>query len=433
MKTAIVGAGLAGLAAAVELEARGEDFVLLEGADRVGGVVGTLSMDGYLLETGPRTVPSSAPTLRRLVDAAGLSEALLSASPAASRRYIWSGDRLHVAPMSPGALLGSSLLSWSGRLRVLRDLFLPSGGTSEETVAEFVTRRFGAEANRRLADPLCAGVFGASPEKLGVDAFARLSVIEAEHGSILRGLARMAKERKRAGHPPHTLVSFEGGLQQLTDRLGTRFAPQTQLNSEVRSLADIDAEQVIIATSSSAAAALLEDSCPEAAALLSSIRRAPMAVVALGFSQDAVEHRLDGFGLLCCSDSPLPAADPVLGVLFSSSIFPGRAPNGRVLLEVMIGGARCPEALASSDDELTERARAACEIALGARGTPEFSHVTRWAPVLPQYERSHAVRVDRLRSILSEQGRVVLAGNYLEGVGVESAALSGVVAAQSFR
>jgi oxygen-dependent protoporphyrinogen oxidase len=445
MTTAILGAGLAGLAAALELEERGEDFVIFEKADRAGGVVSSLRREGYLLERGPRTVPSAAPVLARLIAAAGLDSRVLNSSDSASRRYVWSEGRLHAVPLSVGQLLGTSLLSVGGRIRVLGDLFIPRGGRPGETVADFVTRRFGVEACTRLADPMCAGVFAGNPQRLGIEAFARAAAIEQKYGSVLRGLSRLERERRRDGEPAHSLLSFPEGLEQLTEALATRFASRLRLGVTVRSLnltesgisvvpedsslGPVEVDRVIVAVPAAAAAELIAGLAPGAAATLAGIRHVPLAVIALGYPRGSIAHLLDGFGLLCCSDSPLPEEASVLGVLFSSAIFAGRAPAGMVLLEVMVGGDRDPAAMSCSDEELYDRARRACEQALGASGEPPFRHLTRWPPVLPQYAPGHAGRIAEAKDLLRELGPIALAGNYLDGVGVEAAAASGVAAA----
>lgn len=448
MPTLIVGGGLAGLAAALELDSQNEPFVLCEQAGRVGGVVGSRVQDGFLLEQGPRTVAGNASVLKRLIDAAGLADSVLSSNETAQRRYIWSQGRLHCVPHSPAALLTTGLMSLGGRLRFLVEPLIRRGGHDQETLAAFVTRRFGAEAALRLADPMCAGVFGGRAEDLGVDAFARAAELEQQHGSVMVGMGKTARERRARGEPMHTLLSFPGGLQELTDALAARFSQQILLDTSVTALRRTDdgfeasldgpegrsslaAQRVVVAVPAPTAASMLSELEPGAAVTLASIRQAPIAIVALGFSRDSVAHPLDGFGLLCCSDSPVPTDRPVLGVLFSSSIFEGRAPAGSVLLEVMIGGDRDPAALGGSDEELLTRASDACKELLGSSGAPSFHAITRWPPVLPQYPPGHAALITELEQAVSAIGPIALAGNYLRGVGVEGAAASGMAAARS--
>ena len=450
MATLIIGAGLAGLAAALELRERGEDFQIVEQADRPGGVVGSSFEAGFLLEHGPRTVAGNAPSLARLIDAAGLRDQCLSSRGEAQRRYVFSKGELHAIPHSPSELWRSKLLSLTGKARILAEPLVPRGGDPMETVEDFVTRRFGREASERLADPMCAGVFGGLPAQLGVEAFKRAAEIEREHGSILIGMAKSAKQRRERGEGMHTLLSFQEGLQQLTDALGTHFAHQLRLHTRVTAIRPegsgftlrveggaaaargdemLSADRLVLAVPAPAAASLLEPLDSELSSALRTIRQAPIAVVALGYDADAILHPLDGFGLLCCSDSPAPADSPVLGVLFSSSIFEGRAPKGKVLLEVMIGGDRNPEALESDDDSLLQQAKLAAADLLGALKDPIFHSVTRWAPVLPQYGPGHGTLIVNIEERVRGIGPMALAGNYLRGVGVEGAASSGIAAA----
>ena len=449
MTTLIIGAGLAGLAAALELQERGEDFEIIEQKNRAGGVVGSVRKSGFLLERGPRTVAGNAPSLSRLIDAAGLRNECLSSRQEAQKRYVFSKGQLHPVPQGPSQLWQSKLISFAGKARILAEPLLPRGGTATESIEEFVTRRFGAEASLRLADPMCAGVFGGLPSRLGIDAFARAAELESQHGSVLVGMATSAKQRRETGQAVHTLLSFQEGLQQLTDALGTHFAKNLRLNTQVTSIspetngfavhienlstADTEAEikhadRLVIAVPAPVAASLLEPLHRGVSESLRSIRQAPIAVVALGYEADSIRHSLDGFGLLCCSDSPVPEKSPILGVLFSSSVFEDRAPKGSVLLEVMIGGDRNPEALESNDDDLLEQAKGAIEGLLGGSAPPLFHDITRWAPVLPQYAPGHRTLIEDIEQHLQSLGPVALAGNYLRGVGVEGAASSGVMA-----
>ena len=448
MATLIIGAGLAGLAAALELQERGEDFQIIEQAERPGGVVSSIREAGFLLERGPRTVAGNAPSLSRLIDTAGLRDQCLSSREDAQKRYVFSKGELHAVPHGPSELWRSRLLSFAGKARILTEPLVPRGGGPEESIEDFVTRRFGREASERLADPMCAGIFGGLPSRLGIDAFGKATELEREHGSILVGMARSAKQRRERGGELHTLLSFQDGLQQLTDALGAHFADHLRLDTRVaairretsgfalqlegRDACDesevLRADRLVLAVPAPIAASLLDPLDQGVARSLRSIRQAPIAVVALGYRADAIPHPLDGFGLLCCSDSPLPADSPVLGVLFSSSIFEGRAPEGRVLLEVMIGGDRNPEALDDDERGLLERAKLAAVGLLGASEEPTFHSVTRWAPVLPQYAPGHGFLIEDIEKQVQTLGPVALAGNYLRGVGVEGAATSGVTA-----
>ena len=193
----------------------------------------------------------------------------------------------------------------------------------------------------------------------------------------------------------------------------------------------ITVDAVVVAVTAPVAARLLE---PSMAAVTDSLRRiphAPVAVVGLGYARGAVGHPLDGFGLLCASDSPLTSSGPILGVLFSSSIFPGRAPEGSVTLTVMLGGTRDPDALSLSDSALVQRAEGACRDLLAIGDAAQVTSVTRWPLAIPQYLPGHLRQIGELERSTHEAGQIRLAGSYLHGVGVEATAMSGIKAAES--
>ena len=458
---AVIGAGLAGLSAAWRLNAAGARVRLIERSKRVGGVVGSHRVEGYLFERGPTTVPAAAPTLRRLIEASGLQDRALFSQPGSQRRYVWRRGRLRSLTAGPLGLLRSDLMSWRGKLRLLAEPFVSRPSESrDETLAEFFHRRLGAEAVDAIADPLVCGVFAGRPHELGVDVFPRLQQWEREHGSLFRAMRRNrtpVSPEDRAQHTSGTdrgLLSFPDGLQELTDAIGRQLGDCIELGSEATSIhrcpdpdqgwrieicsADgassprrITADAVVVAATAPLAARLLESSIPAAADSLRRIPHAPVAVVSLGYERSAVGHPLDGFGLLCASDSPLSSSGPILGVLFSSSIFPDRAPQGSVALTVMLGGTRDPGAVSLADSELVQRAEDACRELLSVEKPAQVASVTRWPLAIPQYLPGHLRRIGELDRLAREAGSLRLAGSYLRGVGVEATASSGIEAAES--
>ncbi|MEE8526561.1 MAG: protoporphyrinogen oxidase [Thermoanaerobaculia bacterium] len=452
----VVGGGLAGLAAAWRLRQAGARVRLFERSGRPGGVVGSRRVEGHLFEKGPATVPAAAPCLRRLIAAAGLGERLLAGEPTARRRYVWSHGALRLLPASPAALLGSDLLSWRAKLRLLAEPFIATRrDPGEETLAELLARRLGAETVRALADPFTAGVFAARPEELGADAFPRLKEWETEKGSLLRGLldSRRQAQPGDGGAAARGLISFPDGLGELPEALGRALGKCLHLGSEVVALrpqAGGDGEwrvearstatgggsrtctaaAIVLAVTAPAAASLLRSFDDPAASILEQIPHTPVAVVGLGYRRDAVGHPLDGFGLLCASDSPLPIAGSVLGILFASSIFPGRAPQEGVTLTVIVGGTRDPEAVSLTDEALVERAQQACRALLDARGQARATAVERWHRAIPRYLPGHLRRIDSVQRRIGERA-LLLAGNYLRGVGLEATVRSGFEAAES--
>lgn len=442
----VVGAGISGLAAAWRLHHAGVPVTLLERRRRVGGVMNTVDVGGHIFERGPNTVISPDGHLLALIDELELNERTVFGREAAHRRFIWRRGALHELPSGPSGLLSTGLLSWRGRLRLLTEPLraaLPE--PKDETVAEFLGRRLGAEAVAAFIDPMVAGIYAGDVSQLGADAFPKLVAMEREHGSLLRGAIRA---RKAAGpRPDRRLISFQTGLSELPARLRERLGTRVRLDHEVQGISQapgggwevhaLDDERqvrypasgVVLAVPAWSAARLLQSVDADLAASLAAIPHAGLISVGLGYPTSQVERPIDAFGLLCASDSPLPHTAPVLGVLFGSSIFDGRAPAGHVTYTVMIGGAREPEAMDLDDAGLVERARSALGVLVGARGAPSAVQVSRWPRAIPQILPGHSRRVVALRERVRAFPGLALAGNYLDGVGVDSAIGAGFSAA----
>ncbi|MEZ4266937.1 MAG: protoporphyrinogen oxidase [Myxococcota bacterium] len=442
----VVGAGVSGLAAAWRLHRAGIPVTVLERRRRVGGVMNTVDVGGHIFERGPTTVISPDGHLLALIDELELGDRAVFGREAAHRRFIWRGGALHELPSGPGGLLGTGLLSWRGRLRLLTEPFRAAPDEpKDETVAEFLGRRLGAEAVAAFIDPMVSGIYAGDVSQLGADAFPKLVAMEREHGSLVRGAIR---GRKRDGpRPDRRLISFRTGLSELPARLRERLGTRIRLDHEVQGITlagdgtwevqalDDDrqvrypASGVVLAVPAWRAARLMQPLDAGLAGTLADIPYAGLISVGLGYPASQVERPLDAFGLLCASDSPLPQVEPVLGVLFGSSIFEGRAPADHVTYTVMIGGAREPEALDLDDGSLVERARAALALLVGARGAPSAVQVSRWPGAIPQVLPGHSRRVVAIRQAAQRFPGLALAGNYLDGVGVDSAIGAGFAAA----
>lgn len=424
--TLVVGGGLAGLTAAFRVAREGGDVALLESSRRAGGVIRTEERNGYLLEAGPNTVRLTAP-LRALIEALGLSGEVLLADPRAPR-YVDFGGRLHAVPMSPGSLARTRLLSAAGKLRLLSEPFRPRGGGGDESVREFFARRLGPEVADRLVEPFVGGVFAGSAARLSVSAaFPALARFERDHGSLLAGAIAERRAGRGAPAAPRGLLSFRGGLETLpralARSLGGAFRPETG----VRALTPeggrwgvetgsgrLEAERVILAVPAWAAAPLVAPFDPEAAAALAAIPHPPLAVLHLSWPEAALRRPLRGFGHLVVPD----AARRILGAVWSSSLFPGRAPGGRVLLTVFLGGTRDPGAPELADAALVSLAARDLEAEGLVAGEPLLVLLTRFERAIPQYELGHG---DRLRALAEAEARwpgLRFAGNYRGGVSV---------------
>jgi len=436
VEVAVVGAGAAGLAAALELRARGADVALLEAGDAAGGVMRSERAEGFLFERGPNAFqvkPAALGFLRRH----GLEAMLVPAVPEARQRAVLRGGRLVPVPSGIGPALATPLLSLRGKLRVLGEPFVPQGDPTGESVAEFVSRRLGGETLERLVAPFLVGVYAGDETRLGAEAvFPSLVAFERQRGSIVRGALAAAFDRARPRGLRGSWSTAEGlgGLARaLAAGLGERLALHTRVAALVREGGGfrlelergmLRARSLVLAVPASAAAELLRPLAPELAEGLAGIEYAPLVSMPVAVDPRAAREPIRGFGFLV----PRSEGLDLLGALFMSRVFPGRAPAGRELVHCMIGGARWPGAVDAPDDALLARAAQGLERALGLREVPVPVAITRWPRAVPQPRPDHPRVVARLHALAAQAGPLRLAGSYLAGVSVADTLASGAEA-----
>lgn len=447
----VVGAGLTGLATAHHLRAAGHEVTVVDPHPQPGGVMQTVARDGWLVERGPNSCMLT-PDVAAMVDAAGCTPALLRANPAGNTRYIVRDGRPVPVPTSPPAMIGSPLFSLGGKLRVLREPFLGRRtATGDESIADFVRRRLGREVLDWAIDPFVSGVYAGDPERLSVGhAFPRLVALEREHGSLIRGAIALARKRgaqratEAASGQRGAMISFRGGMQQLPLAIAASLGPRVQCGTRLVALAprpgggvsavieraglraDLDADAVVLTCPIHA---LAEVSLPAAAqsalATLATLRYPAVASLALGFRREDVAHPLDGFGCLV----PSRERRPLLGVLFSSALFPGRAPEGHVLLTCFIGGMRRPDLGLAPTDDLLAQVLPELRQLLGVGSAPVFVEHTTWPRAIPQYELGHDTIVAAAESLEAAVPGVILDGQFRRGVSVGDCITAGATLA----
>ena len=442
---AVVGAGLTGLTAAFRLKQRGNRVVVYEASDRIGGSIKSERRDGYLAELGPNSLAAPTGAVAGLLAELGLDSSKVTASSSARNRYIVRRGRLVRLPMSPADLLTTRLLSNAAKLAIFGEPFVETGDSPlEESVAAFVRRRFNQEVVDYIANPFVAGIFAGNPEQLSVrHAIPQLHALERSHGSVMKALVHMKKARREAGQGltgPGGVISFRAGLQELPEALGRELksevrlrAPVTQLRSGPKGWtvgAAFQTPELYDAVVYAAPAYALDEidlDLPggERLSTLSSIVHPPVAVLALGFRREQLSQPLDGFGFL----TPEVERRRVLGVVFSSSLFPERAPEGHVMLTAFVGGTRDPDFVQADPQTLTARVLDDFRVLLGAQGEPTFRAVQVWPKAIPQYVLGYG----RFKDIAEEAERrnpgLVLAGTYRDGVALGDAIRSGEQAA----
>ncbi len=438
---AVVGAGISGLATAFHLQRRGHAVRVLEAAPRAGGVIGSHRRDGVLYETGPNSTLDTTPLIGALLDAAGIAAERLDATAAAARRYVLRGGRLAPLPTSPGAFLATPLFSIGAKLALAREPFVaPAPPDREETVAAFVRRRLGDEFLDYAIEPFVAGVYAGDPEQLSVQAaFPRLHALEQRYRSLIRAQILGARERGRAHEKAKNAASsfsFRNGMQTLPDALahtlrgletGIRVVEVERADDGTFTVhgertserAEVRARAVVLAVPADAAAGLVRQLARGAAQALDAIPYAPIAVVASVYRRADVRHALDGFGFL----SPRKEERPILGTLFSSSMFDGRVPADTVLLTTFVGGARNPALAGSAPGEIAAAVERELAALLGA-ASPQWREVVQWPRAIPQYTLGHLGRIAVLEESEAAVPGLFFRGSYRGGVSVGDCIIS---------
>ncbi|PLX42184.1 MAG: protoporphyrinogen oxidase [Deltaproteobacteria bacterium] len=441
-KVVVIGGGLSGLSAARAVKDAaaergiGVELTLLEKDDVPGGKIRSLREDGYLCETGPNGFLDNKPSTMALTRRMGIENLLYKSDDNARKRFIFTNGKLEKLPEDPLSFIMSEVLSIRGKLRLAADFFLPQGEPGkDETVAEFVRRRIGEEALDKLIDPMSAGIYAGDPSVMSVIAcFPKVKMIEDQFGGLLKGMLAMQKMAKAQGRqgpqsagPGGTLWSYGEGAGVLPTLLAKELGEGVKTGVEARALerngsgwlvategGEYEADEVVLATPAYAASKLLAPHSEEASRLMSNIPYVKMAVVCLGYDKGSVPHPLDGFGFLI----PKKEGRKILGSLWSSSIFPNRAPEGKALFTLMMGGARSPELATLPEEELLAACRDEMAVTLGATKEPEFVKIVRWDKAIPQYLVGHLDRVKVIEREISALGGVTLGGNAYYGIGI---------------
>jgi oxygen-dependent protoporphyrinogen oxidase len=438
---AIIGGGITGLSAAFHLKQKNIPVRVFEAANRVGGVVQSARRDGHLVEFGPNSILETSSVISDLVRDLGLEGRKMYSDPGAENRYIVRGKKPVLMPSSPWSFPGTPLFSASAKLRLLLEPFIPPAPASlEESVAEFVLRRLGQEFLDYAIDPMVAGVYAGNPHLLSVPhAFPKLHALEQRYHSLILGQVFGARERKRRGEVSKQnakKLSFDEGLQVLIDTLAARLADEIQTSCPVQSAEAKDGgwtvtpatgkpvpcAAVVLAMPAYKMARLkIQTAPPLNLALLGDIYYAPVATIVLGFRRADVGHALDGFGMLV----PAKEGFNILGALFSSSLFPNRAPAGEVTLTCYAGGARAPQLPLLPPAELIELAVKDVSAILDIKGRPTFQHLTVFPQAIPQYNVGYGKFRDLMSDMEKKAPGLFVAGTARDGISLGDSIGSG--------
>jgi protoporphyrinogen/coproporphyrinogen III oxidase len=438
---AVIGGGITGLTAAFRLMQRGHRVRVFEAATRVGGVIRTERSEGWLIESGPNSLLSDDHAVPRLIADLGIGSELVRANAAARKRYIVRDGMPVAAPVSPPALLGSPLFSARAKFQIVAEMLRrPRLRTSDVSLEEFVLDHFGQEVVDYGLNPFVRGVYAGNPKHLSARlAFPKLWEGEQKHGSILRGqiaAAKAGRGRERVG-----IVSFRDGLEALPQALAARLPAGTlTLNARVNVLLpdgsggwciewndgasnQCAAFDAIIAAIPAAALAQLrfERQSERPLRTLDQIEHPPVSSVFLGFRSDQVRHPLDGFGMLV----PEIERRSILGVLFSSTLFPGRAPEGHVALTVLVGGTRNVGLAKLPNPQLLATIQPDLEQLLGVQGEPVFQRHTFWPQAIPQYNLGYERHVETMVAAEQRYPGLFIGGQARDGISVPACIAGG--------
>ena len=448
-KIVIIGGGISGLATAWLLRSKAHaagtdvNITLLEKEEHPGGKIRSIKADGYTCEWGPNGFLDSKPQTLDLCRALGVESNLHRSNDNARKRFIFSGAELYQLPDGAPAFLKSRLISWPGKLRLALEPtpFIASAPAGiDETLADFGRRRLGGEALDKLIAPMVSGIFAGDPETMSlISCFPRIAELEREYGGLIRAMIMLAKKKKQdqaagkvvssAAGPGGVLTSFREGIQYLSDALAVSLGGIVKPGTTATAVqkgdgapyhvkcsdgSGYDADQVIVASPAFAAAEMLAEMDGGISAVLRQIPYASMTVVCFGYRHDQIRHSLDGFGYLI----PKKEGRNTLGTLWDSSMFEDRAPEGKVLLRSMMGGACFPEYVKLSDDEVVTRVSQDLALTMGIDAPPEFVRVFRHPQAIPQYTVGHGTRLLALEELLKVHPGLILTGNSYRGIGL---------------
>ncbi len=421
----VIGAGISGLTVAHKLVRAGKDVIVLESSDTAGGKILTERIDGYLLEAGPNSLRVENQETVDLIEECGLTSRMIEASPNSKKRFILKDGNWVKIPGGPGEALSSPLFSLGGKLRISLELFIPKTKSDDESAASFVARRLGKEVLDYAADPFITGIYAGDPQKLSMRyAFPSMWNVEQRYGSLLKGMVKGRKGHTKDKIKPR-IISFPEGLSELMNAIKSQLSHCLQLhNGALRiervqngfivmtSTETFEARQIIFASPAYDVAPMIHTIAPVLTKTLNGVAYPSVAVVYLGYREDQFSPQPEGFGELI----PSKENRKILGVIFNSSNFPDRAPEGHLLFTILMGGARKAEIVEQQDDKILETALKEINDLLKPSDAPTFQHVRVWKRAIPQYNMGYATVLDEIQRTEQNNPGLHFIGNYRGGI-----------------
>ncbi|MGB0371737.1 MAG: protoporphyrinogen oxidase [Opitutales bacterium] len=441
----IIGAGISGLSAGWALKKAGKSYKILEKSERPGGPIQTVREGGFVFEKGPNTIQVDGTDLDAFFSELGLDDEIVEANPEANKRYIVRDKTPCAVPMSTKDIFTTKLFSKKAMLSVLVEPFKKKYSSEhDESLADFVRRRLNQEFLDYAINPLIGGIYAGDPETLSVRyGFPKIYNLEDRFGSLIKGSISIMKERKAQGTLYKTkLISFKRGMEQLPQTLAEQQTESVLFNRSISAISqgedgiwsvtvndeggtstELKSTQLIIACPSSAILQLpFVENIQRPLQSISEIPHPPVTALSLGYPRKSIQHALDGFGMLVPEKEKLS----ILGCLFSSTLFAGRADSDHVGLSVFLGGTRNPELCKLSDADLLPKVKADLRALIGAEGDPVYMRRTDWPRAIPQYTIGYKKYLDLFDSIEKQNTGLKFIGHLVDGIAVPKCIRSGL-------
>jgi oxygen-dependent protoporphyrinogen oxidase len=403
----IIGGGFSGLTAGYYAKQAGLNFKILEASDRIGGVLESEKIDGYLIEKSANTLLYS-PSVQKMVKELGLEERVIFSEKIAKNRFIWKDDKLHSVPLTPQKILFSPLLGWQHKARLLYGLFCQSPVRSEQTIEQFFTHYFGQYFSQTFADAMISGIWAGDISKLSMDAcFSDFKQKTLQHKSLFKTLSNQGKNNA-------PIFSFVNGVSEFVQALEKNCLQNIETKQKVIEITHqkyftvqtqectYHSQKIIFCAPieqlpSLMSSCIAEEKHPKLVQLCESIPYAPLHLVYTAFSPEAIDlKKLEGFGFLI----PQNQHRRILGAIFSSSIFQNRAPNNEVLITTFIGGEHFREVNKLSKTQIYDIVNQELREILKITQEPIWQHHIGWQKAVPQYHMGHQQRIKQIIDLI---------------------------------
>ncbi|MFZ6032650.1 MAG: protoporphyrinogen oxidase [Melioribacter sp.] len=436
-KIVVLGAGISGLSTAYWLVKKGFDVTILEIKNEPGGSMISKKIDGFLIDYGPNSGLETTPLIRKLVEEVNLSDKMIYANAAASKRYILKNGELIPLPMSPGSFIRTKLFSPGAKFRLMAEPFISKSDDGYyQSIAQFVRRRLGGEFLDYAIDPFVSGVFAGDPEKLSVkSAFPKLYRLEEVYGGLIKGMIKGARERKQRSEESKQsakMFSFIEGMQSLPNSIAANLKDKIVFNAQVlnvlgtndhqwKVIFELDGKQesliadsIISTLPAYVASKVFCELDDKLAEHLNSIYYPPVMVLYLGYKKSDIQRKLDGFGFLI----PSKEKKHFLGAIWSSSIFPNRCPDDKAAFTLFIGGARSPQIFNMEKSKLIKIVLSEFHEIMKIEGEPIIIESIMWEKAIPQYNLGYIEHESYIEQFEKKNKGIVLSGNYRGGISV---------------